>query len=179
MISPLGHLSPVEDAQQMIYPTRKKTLKTFTWGPEEICDFGFNLPDGKPGSSPTIPQPLNFRLVVPCSPQIPSPHYRQRLKKTSFMFCKARAPTGNERVLAWKTNKENEGEKLTVERGIHSSSPVATGLRLHGETNFWLLLCACVCIIAAGAEWNSPASISGDVFFPCPTLSTYKCCHPS
>lgn len=41
---------PVGDAQQMIYPTRKKSLKAFTWVPEEICDFGFNLPNsGKPG----------------------------------------------------------------------------------------------------------------------------------
>lgn len=41
---------PVDDAQQMIYPTRKKSLKAFTWVPEEICDFGFNLPNsGKPG----------------------------------------------------------------------------------------------------------------------------------
>lgn len=79
-------------------------------------------------------QPLNHRLVVPRPPQIPSPHYRRRLKKTSFMFYKARELTGNERVPGWKTNKENEGEKSTAERGIHSSSPRATGLRLRRET---------------------------------------------
>lgn len=45
------------------------------------------------------------------------------------MFYKARAPSGNERVPAWKTNKENEGEKSTVEKGIHSSFPKATGPR--------------------------------------------------
>lgn len=58
---------------------------------------------------------------------IPSPHYQQRLKKTYFMFYKAREPTGNESVPAWKTNKENEGEKSAAERRIHSSSARATG----------------------------------------------------
>lgn len=55
------------------------------------------------------------------------------------MFYKAREPTGNERVPAWKTNKENEGEKSTAERGIHSSSLKATGPQLCRETHFWLM----------------------------------------
>ena len=81
----------------------------------------------------------NLRLVALRPPQIPSPHYRLRLKKTSFMFYKAREPNGNERVPAWKTNKEKEGEKSTVEWGIHSSSLGATGPWLRGETHFWLM----------------------------------------
>lgn len=171
MISPHSHHFPVEGEQWRIYPTREETLKFSTWLTEDICDFGLNFSNsGEPGSNShySTQQPLNVCLVATHSPLIPSPHYLQRLKKTYFMFYKAWEPTGNECVPAWKTNKENEGEKSAVERRIYSSFARAT----EWETFFCLLLCTCVCIIAAG--WNSAASIWRNVFF-CFFFSVQAC----
>lgn len=61
-------------------------------------------------ATPTIP--FNIRLATH-SPQIPSPHYQQRLKKIYFMYYKVREPTGNERAPVWKTNKEKGGRKIS------------------------------------------------------------------
>lgn len=94
-----------------------KALETITWATKDIYDFGFNLLDrGRTGSNPNYPsqQPLNLRPGS--QPSTTDTISTLSARRKYFLCCLLRETTGNERVLAWKTNKESKGEKLTAER---------------------------------------------------------------
>ena len=143
----------------------KKTLGTFTQLTEDICDFGVNLPDsGKQGYS--------SQLLHPGAPQLPpggQPPTTDTISTLSArakenISCSIKCESQQEMKESWpgRQIKKAGEEKSTAER---ESTLHLLGLWVHGETNFCLLSCACVCIIATGSKWNSAASIKGDVFF--------------
>lgn len=131
--------------------------KNFTRIQRRFVTLDSTFPTVGTRAAPTLPpaSPPALAWYPPSAPppfQIPSSHYRRGLKKTSFMFYKARELTGNEIGRQIKREREKNRRQRG---GICSPSP--------GATRPWLLLnpacvcecvsvsvSVCVCVIAAG-----------------------------